>query len=335
MPEDGRDTGAGVPEDAPATAGETTGEGWAAPVDRGAPLVATATRWAASALALAVGFAAALQGSLWFMHSQRTLASFASVLALAAALEALLVYVLLRAEEARVARELRTARAGTATLRGMVASRRQQLPFLARLLSTKLGNAAVLLADGDRHEALSVLSAGSLLMRGGRLDRLRVAVEADAERAAGSPESLEHCIDQLKAMREEGGIGNREADLYVLHVLVKAILERGEVEAAVDLVEALGRSKDEEQRLYLVWLCAWFDLDEAAPNDGPEAEPGPEAGAKPKKPLLGPGPQKTYLGPDQGEVRLATLLARSHGAEKLVEKLEKRVAAIARVGPQG
>jgi hypothetical protein len=307
MPEDGR-VGASV------TPG---GEEWVAPVDRGAPLVATTQRWAASALAIAAAFAAALQGSLWFMHSERTLASFSSVLALAAALEALLVFTLLRAEEARVARELRTARAGTATLRGMVVHRRQQLPFLARLLSTKLGTAAVLLADGERHAALEMLSAGSLLMRGGRLDRLRGAIEADAERAAGTPEALEHSIDQLKTMRTGGGVGNREADLYVLHVLVKAILEQGEVEEAADLAEALGRSKDEEERLYLVWLRAWFDLDEAAPS------PAPAAPAAPAVPVT------------EGEVRLATLLARSHGAEKLVEKLEKRVAAIARDEPQG
>ncbi len=307
MPEDGRDAPGVTPGD----------EEWVAPVERGAPLVATAPRWALSSLAIAAAFAAALQGSLLFMHSGRTLASFSSVLALAAALETLLVFTLLRAEEARVARELRTARAGTATLRGMVANRRQQLPFLARLLSTKLGTAAVLLADGDRHGALDILAASSLLMRGGRLDRLRAGVEADAERAAGTPEALEHCIDVLKTIRSDGGVGNREADLYVLHVLVKAILERGEVEEALDLAEALGRSKDEEERLYLVWLRAWFDLDEEAP-EAPET-----AAAAPSVPV------------SEGEVRLAALLARSHGAEKLVEKLEKRVAAIARHEPQG
>jgi ketosteroid isomerase-like protein len=296
-----------------------------APIDRGAPLVATGARWIASALAIGAGFALALQGSLWFMHSERTLASFAGALATAVALEAALVFTLLRAEEARVARELRTARTGTAALRGMVASRRQQLPFLARLLSTKVGTAAVLLADGDRAGALDVLATGSLLMRGGRLDRLRAGVEADAERAAGTAEALEHCIEQLGAIRAEGGVGNREADLYLLHVLVKAILERGEVEVALDLVDALGRSKDEEERLYLVWLRAWFDLDEGADDGDRGDDRAGEGGKAPPPPLP----------VTEGEVRLAALLARSHGAEKLVEKLEKRAAAIARVEPQG
>jgi hypothetical protein len=232
------------------------------------------------------------------LHSARTLGHFRWALAVAVGVEALLVFFLLRAEESRLARELRTARAGTATLRAMVAGRRQRLPFFARLFSTKLGTAAVLLADGDRSGALELLAHASPLMQGGRLDALRAVVEADAERAGGSHEALERCAERLRVRTR---IGNREADLYATHVLVKAVLERGDPEIALDLTSALGRSSDEEERLYLVWLCTWFDLD---------------------APRL-----------SEGEVRLAALLARAHGAEKLVEKLEMRVAAIARPEP--
>jgi hypothetical protein len=276
----------------------------AAAVDRGAPLVATGARWAASAAALALAFVAALQCSLWFLHSDRTLAHFQGALVVAIGVEALLVFFLLRAEESRLARELRTARTGTSTLRAMVARRRQEVPFLARLFSTKLGTAAVLLADGDRSSALDLLGQRPLLMQGGRLEALRRVVEADAVRAAGGDDSRERCAERLRARSR---IGNREADLYATHVLVKAILERGDPETALELAETLARSSDEEERLYLVWLCAWFDLDVP---DGPPA-----------------------IRPLEGEVRLAALLARAHGAEKLVEKLEKRVAAIAHPQP--
>jgi hypothetical protein len=266
---------------------------------RGAPLVATWGRWAACAAVISVGFAAALQGSLSFMHSTETIASYKGALATAIAVAALLLFWLLRAEESRLARELRTARTGTAALRGMVAGRRQQQPFFARLFSTKLGTAAVLLAEGERAAALDLLAAASPLMQGGRMSELKRVVELDTERAGGTAEGLDRCIRELG---EREPIGNREADLYALHVLVKAVLQRGEGDVAVDLVQRLERSHDEEERLYVTWLQAWFDLDTG------------DAGQ----------------GASEGEVRLAALLARAQGAEKLVEKLEERATAIAR-----
>jgi hypothetical protein len=268
---------------------------------RGAPLVATWSRWAGCVVVIAAAFAASLQGSLSFMHSTETIASFKGSLAVAIALAALVLFWLLGAEESRLARELRTARTGTAALRGMVVGRRQQLPFFARLFSTKLGTAAVLLADGERAAALDLLAAGSPLMQGGRMAELRSVVAADAERAAGNPDALGRCIGDLSARKP---IGNREADLYALHVLVKATLEHGDAEAALELVERLQRSEDEDERLYVVWLRAWFDLDAEGASDAPSES--------------------------EGDIRLAALLARAHGAEKLVEKLEQRATAIAR-----
>ncbi len=282
---------------------------------RGAPLVATWGRWAACTATVAVVLAAALQGSLAFMHSAGTIRSHAEGLGAAVALAALLLFWLLRAEEARLARELRIARTGTASLRSLVVDRRQQLPFFARPFSTKLGTTAVLLATGDRVFAGELLAAAAPLMSGGRLRQLRQIVEADAERAAGTSEGLDGCIARLCSYAQ---LGNREADLYALHVLAKAVLERGDEEAALSLVQRLEQSHDDE-RLYLIWLRTWFDLDGPAISGAPAPEPGGE----------GPG---TASGPplSQGEVRLAALLARAHGAEKLVEKLEKQASAIAR-----
>ena len=51
----------------------------------------------------------------------------------------LLIFAMLRAEESRLARELRTARTGTPVLRALVARRRQELPFLARWSSSAWG----------------------------------------------------------------------------------------------------------------------------------------------------------------------------------------------------
>jgi hypothetical protein len=274
------------------------------PTDRGAPLVATWTRWAVSAGALAVAFCGVVEGYIRFTHVDRTLASFASLIALVGVAEAVLVLVILRAEESRLARELRTARTGTAVLRGMVVRRRQQTPFLARLFATKLGLAAVFLADGDRDAALDVLSRGSPVMQGGRLMRLRAVVDADLERATGTADGLERCIEQLHGMDP---IGNREADLYGMHVLVKALLEQGDAEVAVEVLGALEPSHDEEHQLYVAWLRVWFDLDSEA------------ADYRHNWPAL-----------PEGQLRMATLLARAHGAEKLVEKLEQRVSSIAR-----
>jgi hypothetical protein len=251
---------------------------------RGGPLVATWGRWAACAAAVAVAFSVALQGSLLFVHSADSVASHARGLALAIAVSAVMLYWLLLAEEARLARELRTARTGTPALRSMVAGRRLQAPLFARPFSTKLGTAAVLLADGERAAALDQLAAPAPLMSGGRLSRLREVIEADAERADGGPEPLDRCIATL-ASREP--LGNREADLYALHVLVKAVLERGDAETAAALEGRLAGTGDEDERLYLLWLRAWFDLD----GGGPKGSGG------------------------DGELRLAALLARAHGAE--------------------
>jgi hypothetical protein len=308
-------------------------------VERGVPLLATWARWAVSAALFALAFAAALQGALLFLHSERTLADFPRALGIAIAVETVLVFLLLRAEESRLTRELRTARTGTATLRAMVAGRRQQLPFFARLFSAKLGTAAVLLADGDRSGALELLGRGSPLLQGGRLEALRAVVEADAQRAVGGHEALERCADRLRARPR---IGNREADLYATHVLVKAVLERGDPEVALELVETLQRSSDEEERLYLAWLCAWFDFDTpeglsaAASSGGVGAEDLPRERADGEEAdRLSRAAAEGGFAPQlsEGEVRLAALLARAHGAAKLVEKLEKRVAAIAHPEP--
>jgi hypothetical protein len=225
---------------------------------RGVALVATWPRWALSAGGIALAFVGALQGYLLFTHSESTLASFAWLLAVACTLEALLLLAILRAEESRLARELRTARTGTGVLRGMVARRRQQSPFLARLFATKLGTAAVLLADGDRSGALDVLAGGSPLMQGGRLEKLRAIVDADAERASGTSVGLERCVQQLRAMQP---LRNREADLYRTHVLVKALLEQGDGETALEVIADLEKTGDDEQGLYVAWLRVWFDLD--------------------------------------------------------------------------
>jgi hypothetical protein len=141
-------------------------------------------------------------------------------------------------------------------------------------------------------------------MRGGRLERLRSVVEADLERSTGTAIDLERCAELLGAMPL---IGNREADLYRTHVLVKALLEQGDAERGLALAEQLAASRDDEERVYRIWLRTWFDT--GGPNDGKGAR-GPEV--------------------SEGELRRAMLLARAHGAGKLVERLEARVAAIAR-----
>jgi hypothetical protein len=273
------------------------------PVDRGLPLVATPLRWFGCAVALFVLFLGAVRGYIVFSHSERTFLSFAWLFAVFALVEAGILYALLNAEEWRLARELRTARSGTAVLRGIAARRRQEQPFLARLVATRLGAAAVLLADSDREGAIEVLSRSSPLMAGGRLAKLRGVIEADLERANGTSVELERCIGRLRDMDP---IGNREADRYRTHVLVKAVLEHGDDELATELAAELAESDDDEQRVYVAWLRAWFDLDAEPQEDGSPWPPLPE-----------------------GDLRMAALLARSHGAQELVSKLDERVAAIA------
>jgi hypothetical protein len=281
------------------------------PRERGTPLVATAARWAACSLAIAGAFIVALAAALAFVHARRGLASFGGVFLGFAAVESALTFVLLRSEESRLTRELRTARTGTTTVRGMAARHRSQVPFFARPFSCTMAQAAVLLADGDRDGASDALRRGSPLMRGGRLDRLRAIVRADLQRATRSPDALDVAIADLRRMPP---LHHREADRYRTHVLVKAVLERGDDETALDLARDLRRSADDEQALYAVWLRVWFDLDEVGESD---------EGADRWPPLV------------EAEARLAALAARAHGAERLVDKLEARLLAIAHPVQQG
>jgi hypothetical protein len=278
------------------------------------PLVLTWSRWLACVAVVGASFVAMTVAVLGFTHSQRPLVTLVVPLLAVCALEAPVVYVLLRAEESRLASELRTARTGTAVLRSMIVRRRERAPLVARLFTTKLGMAAVLLADGDRAGAVDALSARAplgFLVQGGRLERLRAVVDADLDRATGKPDGLDRCIEQLGSSGAAGEpIGNREADLYRMHVLVKAILERGDTEHAFDLAQELGGSPDDDERLYSAWLRAWFHL---------EAE----------------GPQVAWPAVDEGQLRMAALVARAHGAERLVLELEARLSAIAHPKPQG
>jgi len=274
-------------------------------------LVATWTRWAVCAGALAGAFVAAVEAYLVFTRSERTLASYAVPLALGCALVAVLVLALLRAEESRVARELRTARTGTDALRSLVLRRRSQAPFFARLFSTGLGTAAVCLAEGDSAGAIDAMRVGSVLMRGGRLDALAELVDADVERCRNNSVSLERCVQRLRAMSP---MANREAELYRLHVLVKALLQQGDDDGAAELVEELEKgASDDDRRMYATWLRVWFDM------DAPEGDYR-TAGAQPIA---------------EGDLRMAALVARSQGAEKLLEKIEARLSSVAQPASTG
>ncbi len=274
-------------------------------------LVATWTRWAVCAGALTGGFVAAVEAYLVFTRSERTLASYAVPLALGAALVAVLVLALLRAEESRVARELRTARTGTEALRSLVLRRRSQAPFFARLFSTGLGTAAVCLAEGDSAGAIDAMRVGSGLMRGGRLDALAEVVDADVERCRNNSVALERCVQRLRAMSP---LPNREAELYRVHVLVKALLQQGDDAGAAELVEELEKGAgDDDRRMYATWLRVWFDM------DAPEGDYR-TAGAQPIA---------------EGDLRMAALVARSQGAEKLLEKIEARLSSVAQPASSG
>ncbi len=302
-------------------------------------VVATLPRWLAVCAALEVGLAAAVEAVLLFTHSAGSVATFAWPIALGATVGWLLVFAMLRAEEARLARELRTARTGTPVLRALIARRRLDLPFLARWSSSKLGMAAVLLADGDRDGAVESLRTASVFMRGGRLEKLRELVEADLERNTGTSVGLERCVQRLRLATP---VGNREADLYRVHVLVKAVLAQGDGETAVELVDELGASDDDDTRVYATWLRVWFDLDEDAP-DAPDGDT--EAGraeAEANRPRdtgrVGRGGETRdvpWPALSEGDLRMATLAARAHGAESLVSKLTLRLSAIARAESRG
>jgi hypothetical protein len=269
-----------------------------------APLVATSARWSVAVVVLAVALFFLGDAYVTLSHSGRTIESLLPAMACTLAILAAFLWAALRAEELRLGRELRIARTGTSVLRATVTRRQKHIPSFARLVSTKLGTAAVLLADGDHGDALDACAGGSPLMRGGRLEKLRAVVEADLERSSGTSAGLDQSVERLRAMPP---IGNREADLYRIHILAKALLEQGDASGALELARRLEASPDDEERLYRVWLRAWFDLD-----SGPDAADGSWA-------LI-----------TEGELRMAALLARAHGADKLVEKLDARVEAIAR-----
>jgi hypothetical protein len=241
------------------------------------------------------------QATLAATHSPWTLASLALPIVVAGVAEALLVLALLRAEESRLARELRTARTATAVLRGMMARRRHRQPFFARMFFTGLGTAATLVADGDRSGALDALAAVVPWMRGGRLDALRAVVEADLDRASGTQAGLDRSIRRLRSLDR---IGHFEADRYAMHVLVKAVLEQGDADVGFELATRLAAAEDDDERMYATWLRVWFELDSEPDTGWP--------------PLA------------EGQARRAALVARAHGAEKLVGKLEARLLAIAR-----
>jgi hypothetical protein len=286
------------------------------------PVVATLPRWAASSAGLAAIVGMAIAGTFVVRHVSPAASTIVSLALLAVIPLPLLALALLRAEESRLARDLRTTRTGTPVLRGLLVRRRQELPFLTRWSATKLGTAALLLADGDREGAVGALSTASMFVRGGRLDRLREVVDADLDRSSGTPAGLDRCVQRLRAASP---LGNREADLYRLHVMVKAILARGDDETAAQLATELGASSDDEVRVYGTWLRVWFELDApGTPEDGGE---GGEGGEGQPWPAL-----------SEGDMRLAMLAARVHGAESLVEKLTDRlndVSAIARPGRGG
>src|SRR5579883_337681 len=169
----------------------------AASIDRGAPVVATWTRWLAFAAGEALAVVGLAYAYLSFSRSKDTLASWALPVAGACVALALVTLAMLRAEEARLARELRMARSGTPSIRSMVLRRRERAPLFLRFFSTTLGTAALLVAEGERSAALDAISASSPLMAGGRSDRVRALVEADAERLVGSPAALDRALRAL------------------------------------------------------------------------------------------------------------------------------------------
>jgi hypothetical protein len=264
-------------------------------VDRGLPLVATSPRFVAVVVAESACVAGAAYAYVSFTHSGRTFESLWGWMAFSSVALALMALGLLRSEESRLARELRTARTGTAVIRDMVVRRRQKLPIFLRLLTTPLGTAAVLLAEGERAAALDLLGGFSPFMQTGRIARLREVVEADADRATGTLAGASRAIERLRAAPL---VGNTEADRYRAHVLVKAALQQTDTELAQTILDEVSASKDDEIRLYGVWLKVWFDDPEAASLPEPE-------------------------------LRMAALLARTHGAEELVKKLDERIAKLA------
>jgi hypothetical protein len=282
---------------------------------RGAPLVATLARGGVALLVVLGVYFSVSRFVFEKLHvaTQGPGMTLANLMDASLLLSLAFVWFAHRAEESRLGRELRTARTGSPDLRALALRQRQQTPLLARFCAAHLGTAAVLLADGDVDGAHHELRTNPWLARGGRLDRLREVVEADELRAGGTTAGLARCIDRL---RELPATGNREADLYKTHVLVKAILQKGDSERAQELCAELDKSADEDLRLYAVWLVVWFESEE---------DPGAtyRESSAPGEPSFA-----------EGDLRMAALLARAQGAEELVVRLEERVERLGRsAGP--
>jgi hypothetical protein len=256
-------------------------------------LVLTPARWAASSAVLAV----VLSGAIWALP-----ATIRGVVELprerwpyeaaACVLGSLLVLALLAGEDSRLTRELRTARAGSHVARQTLLRRRRSAPWYARMVSSTLGLAAVHLAEGDAESARAAFHANSFSMSFGRLRDLRAVVNADLLRGIGAESTLG---DAIRALYNMAPLPNLEAERYRVHVLVKALLEQADGATARDLAHDLAASTDDELRVYAVWLRAWFELEDLP-------------------------------APAEGDVRKALLLARSHGAEDLVGRLEAQLA---------
>ena len=251
-----------------------------------APLVMTWSRLlvvAAVAAALGVGLANLVPANVAEQNS-RVLPVVMEVVAVS-----LVAFWVLRGEESRLARELRSARTATPALREQAIRRRRSAPYWSRWFSPTLGTTALLLAEGNAPAARVRLDANPRLFGFGTIVRLAEVVEADLDRASGGPAELEGAIARLAKMEP---LAHQEAERYRVHVLVKAILEQGDVATGRGLADELSARPDEELRVYVVWLRTWFDLDHLPTSS-------------------------------EADVRLALLLARSHGADELVSKLER------------
>ena len=232
-----------------------------------------------------------LIGAIWALPARVEIARGPYELA-AAILGSILVFALLRGEEARLQRELRTARAGSSVARQIALRRSGTAPWYVRLVSTTLGRAAMSLADGDLEAAQRALRGNSLTLGVGRLGRLRAVVDADLRRGIGAEASLG---DAIRALYNMDPLPNLEAERYRIHVLVKALLEQADGATAHHLAHDLAQNADHEQRVYAVWLKAWFKLDDLPPLA-------------------------------EGDLRRALLLARNHGADDLVQRLTAELA---------
>ena len=130
-----------------------------------------------------------------------------------------------------------------------------------------------------------------------------------ATRATHTSVGLERCVQRLRAAAPTG---NREADLYRALVLVKAVLEQGDGQTAAEIATELGKSADEEERVYSTWLRVWFDFVDLG-EPAPEPDPGDPPAASGDEALLRDLAALPSL--TEGDLRIATLAARAHGAE--------------------